>query len=676
MDASTSDHFVSPVSSSSKTVRPAYPSSDFVQLGEHGSYSELVEPRTTCVTVNDPGATSFSEDDSFITAPEHCQEHSTTNNATEGNRSDLVQDGRLESSQSRQAECRAIFQNIEQVLCKQLHQLKHTLFDAKNLESRLQGLPKEATETSLLLAVCTLTSSLAGVGHIFTGNIAMMEAVNNPSNLAKLKMKNPPATPALSISTVSAEAEIKGDSSDLVLDSTPSDNDIADVTNPHVPDCQSPVTQNRESSEIDPFIDAPREAIASIEASGTEIHLQYHSDFINLFGRRLYVPAPINIPAAERSRRVILRNLPPGAKLPQIVRGIQTQGQILKIALFNAMPIANDATKTAMIEFVSQRQAAIFANTIRVNPLIYEDQNCGQYQADAWLVPTASFGLSWVDGQGVRSPRYTRSLLLKGFPGDYVWYFIDTVGIRHIVRVERDATNDSLCIELTSVWQARRVDGLIWSGRFSDIYKYCDEEGKLRLIVPDAAHISNDVAGPSGIIKHVPEDDLEKCWNTHPYNRPALYLEKEAAQQDPTRLPLQHEIEEDEVEDLLCDFESRKDDDYRIIGSKDIAITRRKWSWSMTSAADMKSLMAVTLHEPDWAEYWDEYFLSRGETNKRTWERYAMLAKHRRGKAAEQGLDLDAIPKCEEGCEMGCQDIKKVPVAAVVKNFFSQRSEG
>lgn len=450
---------------------------------------------------------------------------------------------------------------------------------------------------------------------------------------------------------------------------------MTDLTNFDTPDSQSPVAQNIKLLDIDPFIDTPQAIVDEAATPDTQISLDFHSDFTSLFGRRLYVPSPTNTSTPAQSRRVILRNLPPGAKLPQIVRGIQTHGQIVSIMPLNTLPITSNATKTVMVEFSHPIPAADFIRAIQTTPLIYEDENFDRYNAHAWLVPTASFGLSWVD-QEIVSQRYTRSLLLKGFPSDYIWYFINKIGLQHIVRVERDAANDSLCIEFTSLWHARRVDELIWRRKISDIYQYCGEKGMIKVIVPDATQISGQIAKSScDVIKYLPEDDLERYWDTHPYNCPFPHLERVTNQQTPTRLPLQkrlalqHDIEEDEVENLLYDLENHQDTDYKIIGSN-ITITRRKWSWSMSDEDDTKLLMANTLHEPDWAEHWDEYFLNRGEINIRTWEQYGMLARHRRKKAVEQGLGLGAVPKCEKGCEMGCRDIKKTPAAAVVKKYL------
>lgn len=486
-----------------------------------------------------------------------------------------------------------------------------------------------------------------------------------------------PVSPVLSSSTVSEESRTDDGSSDLLLDCTPSDNDITDVTNLDTPECQSPVTQSAKSPGIDPFIDAPQTIVDQAVTPDNQIHLDFHSDFTTLYGRRLYIPSPTNTSAAAQSRRVILRNLPPDAKLPQIVRGIQTHGLITNIVPLNTVPITKNTTKTIMVEFLHPIAAADFVRAIQTTPLIYEDKNSERHNAHAWIIPTASFGLSWID-QEIVSQRYSRSLQLKGFPSDYIWYFISKVGLQHIVRVERDVANDSLCVEFTSLWHARRVDELIWRRKFSDIYQYCGQKGTFKMIVPDVTQISDHVAKtPCGIIKCLPQDDLQGYWNTHPYNYSPPHFEKAAAaQQAPTRLSLQkrlalqHDIEEDEVDNLLYDLENHKDTDYKIIGSN-ITITRRKWSWSMSDEDDTKLLMANTLHEPDWAEHWDEYFLNRGEINIRTWEQYGMLAKHRRSRAAEQGLiSLGAVPICEKGCGMGCRDIKKTPVTAVVKKYL------
>lgn len=107
------------------TVCAENPGSDLVQLEEHGSNTGLVALNTQRVTLTEPGPTDIADDDSFITASEHCPDSSTANNAIKSNRSNLVQDVGVEDYKS-QAERLAAFQDIKDALCKQLHQLQLT----------------------------------------------------------------------------------------------------------------------------------------------------------------------------------------------------------------------------------------------------------------------------------------------------------------------------------------------------------------------------------------------------------------------------------------------------------------------------------------------------------------------------------------------------------------------
>lgn len=125
MDASTTDHLISLVPSPSMTVSPC---PGLVQPEEHSSNTELLELQTQRVSLNRPNTTEIYDGESFITAPEFLPRHST-NSAIQSNRTNLVQNGLLENYKKRD-ECLAIFQDIKYVLCKQLHQLQRTLFEA------------------------------------------------------------------------------------------------------------------------------------------------------------------------------------------------------------------------------------------------------------------------------------------------------------------------------------------------------------------------------------------------------------------------------------------------------------------------------------------------------------------------------------------------------------------
>lgn len=128
MDAQTADQLISPWSSPSKTACRENTGLDLVQLEDHGSNAELFGPNTHCVTLNEPSIAEISDGESFITASDWWTENST-NNVNESNRSNLGQNGLLENHK-KQAECLTIFQDVQHVLCKQLHQLQLTLFEA------------------------------------------------------------------------------------------------------------------------------------------------------------------------------------------------------------------------------------------------------------------------------------------------------------------------------------------------------------------------------------------------------------------------------------------------------------------------------------------------------------------------------------------------------------------
>ncbi|KAM0263565.1 hypothetical protein ACHAQJ_001184 [Trichoderma viride] len=675
MDSRITDQLINFAPSSPNMACQDIPGPNLVQHEQLGNNTDFVEPTGQCVTMSGPDPLDTPLDQSLITVPEANIGYTT--NRTINNH---VQNDALETYKKR-AECLEMLQDIQGILRNQNQQLQLVLFGGKDLEYKLQNLPKEETETSLLLAVRSLSSSLVGVRHILKGNITMIEGMKSTSSLAK--MRNSPRssaqqTPVSQTSSNRADsAETDDDSSDLLLDCVHPDPDITAPTNLDTPNKQPFVTWNIKSPGADPFVDTPRKNVASFKTPpDSQPGLQFHSDFANLPGRKLYVASPVtSASVAEESRRVILKNLPPDAELPQIVRGIQCQGRIIGIIWLNTAPIIDNITKTVMLEFLHPRPAADFARATLSFPLVYEAKNGDQYRANAWLVPTASFALSWLDQEHIEQRR-TRSLLLKGFPKDYIWYFICTIGVNTVAHVEYDEINDALFIELTTLSHANRVDRLIRHCKFSDFYRYCDQKGMFRTIAGDSSQANgNTTRPPRSMIKRLPQDDLKEYWNSYPYNCPPPHLQKSAAQQGPTRLTiqkrlaLQYDIDEGEVEGFLHDLENHQYTEYRLVGSS-ITITRRKWGWRTKTEDETKLLMANTLHDPAWAEQWDEYFLARNEINIRTWEQYGRLAKHRREKAAEQGLGLGTVPKCGKRCELGCRDIKAAPVAAAVKEYL------
>ncbi|KAL6818367.1 hypothetical protein GGI42DRAFT_4955 [Trichoderma sp. SZMC 28013] len=612
------------------------------------------------------GLSNVSPSQAFVTAPGQSLEIEANNHNSSNQ--DKRHENEHQRSHKKRAECLQIFQEIQNALWRQFHQIQSIVFDSKEVEHVLQELAEEELDIDLVRALRTLGNSLTGVRHILKGNIIMMEeAKANPSPSSSESGSSTPQSDERGVPNSRAESPDTVETEiDLLLDDGFSDVQIGDVSD-LIDDDQ--LTENWDA-------ELPEEAVLFDGTPGGNapfhLDLEYQSDVAEV-----YVTTPTT---GLQSRRVMLTNLPPDATMSQITRGIQCHGGLLGIMMLNTAPIFGNDTKTAMLEFVYPQSAAEFTHDANTSPLLYKAKNGDVYSANAWLISSSSYGFGRID-KGLLDNGCARRLLLKGFPKECIWYFINTIGINNIVSADYDETNDGLTVEFATLFQANKADWLIFSGRFSNFYTINPEDGKFRRFLRDSTHASEVLSRfrlrqRESPISHRTGDDLEEQWNRYPYNDYLPpHLRRAAAEMGPTRvslkarLALQYDIDESEVDDYLDDLENHKDTEYRILGSS-ITLTRRKWGWSISAEDEAKLLLENTLHEPDWADYWDEHFKACGEINRRKWEHYGMVAKHRREKAVEQGLSLDTVPKCPKGCEMGCRDIKAVPAAAVVKKFL------
>ncbi|KAH0526711.1 hypothetical protein TsFJ059_010001 [Trichoderma semiorbis] len=618
------------------------------------------------------GQSNVSSSQAFITAPGQSLE-TQANNYNNSNQ-DKRHGNEHQRSYKKRDECLEIFQEIQNALWRQFHQIQSIVFDSKEVEHMLQELAEEELDIDLVRALRTLGNSLTGVRHILKGNIIMMEeAKANPSLDSSESGSSTPQSDERGVSNSRAESPDTVETEiDLLIDDGLPDEQIIDMTE-LTDDEQFFLTENG-------GIELPEEAVSFVDTPGGNapfhLDLEYQSDVAEV-----YVTTPTT---GLQSRRVMLTNLPPDATMSQITRGIQCHGGILGIMMLKTAPIFGNDTKTAMLEFVYHQSAAEFAHDANNSPLLYKAKNGDIYSAHAWLISSSSYGFGRID-KGLLDNGCARRFLLKGFPKECIWYFISTFGTNNIVSADYNEANDGLTVEFATLFQANRADWLIFSGRFFDFYTISPDDAKFRMFLADPTHINEAlsrirVRQRESPISHPFGDDLEEQWNRYPYNDYLPpHLRKSAAELGPTRvslktrLALQYDIDESEVDDYLDDLEAHKDTEYRIIGS-DITLTRRKWGWKISAEDEAKLLLENTLHEPDWADYWDEHFKACGEINRRKWEHYGMVAKHRREKAEEQGLAPDTVPKCPKSCEMGCRDIKAVPAAAVVKKFLEKRA--
>lgn len=192
--------------------------------------------------------------------------------------------------------------------------------------------------------------------------------------------------------------------------------------------------------------------------------------------------------------------------------------------------------------------------------------------------------------------------------------------------------------------------------------------------VPDLSQ--GRLADVPAVVGLIPADHVERQWNRAPFSQaPEPVEDCESASSKPAspsaseKLVAALSVSPSALSLDLADRATRADTEYRIVGST-VALTRRAWGWRISAADDDKLLMANTLHEPAWADEWDRHFAARGAVNLRTWERYGMLTRHRRDKAAEQGLEHWRVPRCGGACEWRCGDLKAAPVPAVVPDYL------
>ncbi|PNP51384.1 hypothetical protein THARTR1_08034 [Trichoderma harzianum] len=660
MAAQTTDRLIDLTPPPSVTASPAVLHHISVHHGDQSDGAPSAAPEDQRVI----GQLNVSPSQRLITAPGQSLETEANNYSSSSNQGKR-HGNEHQRSHKKRAECLEVFQEIQNALWQQFHQIQSIVFDSKEVEHVLQELAEEELDIDLVRALRTLGNSLTGVRHILKGNIMMMEeAKANPSLSSSESGSSTPQSDEPEVPHSRAESPDTVETEvDLLLDDGLSDAQFDGF----IDDDQLTENWDEELGEEAVLFDGTPGGNAPFH-----LDLEYQSDVAEV-----YVTTPTT---GLQSRRVMLTNLPLDATMSQITRGIQCHGGLLGIMMLNTAPIFGNGTKTAMLEFVHHQSAAEFTHDTNTTPLLYKAKNDDVYSANAWLIPSSSYGFGRID-KGLLDNGCARRFFLKGFPKECIWYFISTIGINNIVSADYDEICVLFTVEFTTLFQANKADWLIFSGRFSDFYTINFQDGKFRRFEQDSTHTSEFLSSirlrqRESPISYRTGDDLEEQWNRYPYNDYLPpHLRREAAKLGPTRIPLktrlalQYDIDESEVDDYLDDLEDRKDTEYPIIGTP-ITLTRRKYGWSISAEDEAKLFLENTLHEPDWADYWDEHFKACGEINRLKWEHYGMVAKHRREKAAEQGLSLDTVPKCPKDCEMGCRDIKAVPAAAVVKKFL------
>ncbi|GJN80206.1 hypothetical protein PLIIFM63780_003731 [Purpureocillium lilacinum] len=448
--------------------------------------------------------------------------------------------------------------------------------------------------------------------------------------------------------------------------------------------------------------DSMASTLALTPTSGPEVHhienasesfldLSYHPEITQLTWPRVaYIvessPASSDLTTDSQaltrgSRRVLLGNLPPEATAAQVLRSVRCYGGVISAVILpsTSSPVAGlTEMATAMIEFVYSTSAAGFVEVFNKNShqVTFKDAHGRPYAVRAWLAPSHSYPIRPADRQLLERGA-TRAVKIAPVAEDTVWLVV--------TEAQYCLADKAVTIEFASIFEAERARALLqarrsWIG---------DEDPSAWLticFVPDSCQGEVLARGlnSSGPVEHVYPDHISRMWNCHPYNQRVLNFNPSAdnAGAAPATTPRRSkpldkatiagflDLEPEELSPFLESRANWKGDiTYGIIGST-AKLIRRAWGWRLTAEDDDKILMAHTLHDPEWADIWDDHFEARGEPNLRTWERYGALARHRRERAAQMGVEEWRVVPCAGGeCEWACGTMK---TAKVVTDYLKK----
>ncbi|KHN98945.1 Nucleotide-binding, alpha-beta plait [Metarhizium album ARSEF 1941] len=405
--------------------------------------------------------------------------------------------------------------------------------------------------------------------------------------------------------------------------------------------------------------------------------LKYHGDIKHVDSPRLYVSRPSSARNPRpQSRRVILDNLPGDITTCQVLQSIKCYGGVISAFLADSLIKASARKKTAVIEFVYPEAAADVVSHLHKNKVAFLDRRGDGHQPQTYVVPTPSYFYAELNRR-LLSRGCTRALIMPNFPEGAIWHVLCTIGTRHISTVR--LSQGHLSMEFTSLFEANRAEREIRHGNAAIGYDAA-EQGMCYIPDSSQGRMQDNYDSHGGVIPFTEPDVLRTAWDREPYNTrrappphdtPGGKLALSSKRTPEEILAEYFCIDPSEVWSHLQDRKSFKDTTDRSIGVA-ARLTRHKWSWSITAEDELKLklLMANTLHDPDWADKWDEYFRARDMINLRTWEEYGMLAKHRRECAEAQGLPEGMVPTCD-GCSWGCVSLKSAPAPRLVQDYFS-----
>lgn len=228
--------------------------------------------------------------------------------------------------------------------------------------------------------------------------------------------------------------------------------------------------------------------------------------------------APPSPSGATQSRRLILHV--PNITLTQLLTTVRGEGGIISAAIFDTQKIGGLTARTAVVEFVYPASARAYAAEAASHLVGIEDENGVVHYPQPWRPSARRNTYRLVDSILLQNG-FTRAIRAAKFPAKAVWFFLNTMGLRHIT----DATYESgaLSVESVSIFQAARATRILREGGFP--YYEPDDHGPLLDYNMSLVHPKIDSTDSHmddlkvGISAFIPHDHLATKFDRLPYNQ-------------------------------------------------------------------------------------------------------------------------------------------------------------
>ncbi|KAF4334310.1 hypothetical protein FBEOM_11856 [Fusarium beomiforme] len=314
-----------------------------------------------------------------------------------------------------------------------------------------------------------------------------------------------------------------GNSSDpdgQVQQNTEDENDEAE--DDHVGSATNPAVDG-ETRKLLPLNEAMASAAADPSGNGeSSTSIAAHNDDEKY---KIHVGTVFSPETNFDSRRVLLKGIPQHTTLTQIANAVTGVGGLVRINLQDSLFRTATAFTTACVEFRESTSAKTYISNVKANGLDFVDATGRFFNIDVDMIKTESsfeshHGHPHTWGVGHNSKHSGRCITLDNFPMSAVWYLLNQLGTKYIIRVAFEASSNKmtgmLSVELASTHEAGRLCGLVLQRNFQPYRGVIAQMGFGA--TPSDRDIDEMTSSVSNIIEHVASKHIELNWNVHPYN--------------------------------------------------------------------------------------------------------------------------------------------------------------